>query len=129
MTAQHRKKILPFLPRRRGNVTIDNAGFIDAIIYLTENACAGRSLPESCGPWHTVSMRFNRGGCVYGLKSLCKTGRKNLRGCFCAADGSTGGRNSPIVQLESDAGIYHPKKIFPRLCGRRFRRRRDCGAA
>jgi transposase len=60
LTAQQRKKILSLLPRQRGNVTIDNAGFIDAIIYMTENACTWRSLPESFGPWHTIYMRFNR---------------------------------------------------------------------
>jgi transposase len=60
LTAQQRKKILSLLPRQRGNVTIDNARFIDAVIYMTENACTWRSLPESFGPWHTVYMRFNR---------------------------------------------------------------------
>ena len=53
-------KIESYLPRQRGNVIIDNHRLINAILYVAENGCKWRALPESYGKWYTVYKRVNR---------------------------------------------------------------------
>ena len=52
--------IAPHLPRQRGNVSMSNHQLVNAILYITENGCKWRALPESYGNWHTVYVRMNR---------------------------------------------------------------------
>lgn len=54
------KKIESLLPRQRGNVKIGNLTIINALLYIVENGCKRRALPEKYAPWHTVYMRFSR---------------------------------------------------------------------
>ncbi len=37
-----------------------NLQLINAILYVTENGCKWRALPESYGNWHTIYVRMNR---------------------------------------------------------------------
>jgi transposase len=60
LTQEQRKKISTLFPKQRGNVTVDNSRFLDAIIYICENGCKWRALPETFGPWHTIYVRINR---------------------------------------------------------------------
>lgn len=53
-------KIEPYLPVQRGNVRIDNLQTVNAILYMTENGCKWRALPEKYGNWHTIYVRMNR---------------------------------------------------------------------
>ncbi len=39
---------------------MSNLQLINAILYVTENGCKWRALPESYGNWHTVYVRMNR---------------------------------------------------------------------
>jgi transposase len=41
-------------------VKVDTSRFLDAIIYICENGCTWRALPEVFGPWHTIYVRINR---------------------------------------------------------------------
>ena len=53
-------RISPYLPRQRGNVSMSNHQLVNAILYVTENGCKWRALPEEFGNWHTVYVRMNR---------------------------------------------------------------------
>ena len=53
-------RIKPLLPVQRGNVTIDNVTFINALLYICENGCKWRRLPKEYGNWHVIYKRFNR---------------------------------------------------------------------
>ena len=54
------KRIKHILPVQRGNVTIDNITFINALLYICENGCKWRRLPKEYGKWHPIYKRFNR---------------------------------------------------------------------
>ena len=58
--AKQYAKIRPFLPVQRGNVRIPNIVFINAVLYVLENGCKRRALPERFGKWQTVYARFRR---------------------------------------------------------------------
>lgn len=60
ITQEQYKKIEKYLPRQRGNVSMSNLQLINAILYVTENGCKWRALPESYGKWHTIYVRMNR---------------------------------------------------------------------
>ena len=47
-------------PVQRGNVKIDNYTFINAILYIAENGCKWRALPEKYGKWNSIYQRFKR---------------------------------------------------------------------
>ena len=52
--------IKPYLPVQRGNVKISNLDLINAVLYIAENGCKWRALPEKFGNWHTIYMRLKR---------------------------------------------------------------------
>jgi transposase len=60
ITKEQYELIKPYLPRQRGNVSIDNLQLVNAILHVTENGCKWRALPKSYGNWHTVYVRMNR---------------------------------------------------------------------
>ena len=60
ITLQQYQKIEKHFPHQRGNVKVDNLQAINAILYVAENGCKWRALPESYGNWHTIYMRMNR---------------------------------------------------------------------
>jgi transposase len=60
ITEKQYGKIEPILPKQRGNVRIDNLTFINALLYICENGCKWRGLPEKFEYWHVVYKRFNR---------------------------------------------------------------------
>ena len=60
LTEKQFKIIAPYLPRQRGNVSMSNLQLVNAILYVTENGCKWRALPERFGNWHTVYVRMNR---------------------------------------------------------------------
>jgi len=54
------KTIAGHFPRQRGNVSIDNRKMINALLYIDENGCKWRSLPEKFGNWSTIHKRISR---------------------------------------------------------------------
>ena len=60
MTKEQYRKIEKYLPKQRGNVKIENLQLINAVLYVLENSCKWRALPEKFGKWHTVYTRLNR---------------------------------------------------------------------
>ncbi len=60
ITAKQYAKIRPLLPVQRGNVRISTIDFINAVLYVLENGCKWRALPERFGKWSTVYARFRR---------------------------------------------------------------------
>jgi transposase len=60
ITAKQYEVIAPYLPRQRGNVEVDNLTFVNGLLYIIENGCKWRALPEKYGNWHTIYVRFNR---------------------------------------------------------------------
>jgi transposase len=57
--AQYRH-LEPCLPTPRGNVTLDNLHGLNAILYVAEQGCKWRGLPQRFGNWHTIYTRMNR---------------------------------------------------------------------
>jgi transposase len=60
ITKEQYERIAPYFPRQRGNVKIDNFTFISAILYMTENGCKWRALPDKFGNWNSIYRRFER---------------------------------------------------------------------
>ena len=60
LTREQYERIAPYFPRQRGNVKIENFTFISAILYMAENGCKWRALPDKYGNWNSVYRRFER---------------------------------------------------------------------
>ena len=60
LTQQQYEPLKDLLPRQRGNVKIDNRQVLSAILYVVEQGCKWRGLPERFGNWHTIYTRMNR---------------------------------------------------------------------
>jgi transposase len=54
------EKMKNILPVQRGNVSVDNITFINALLYICENGCKWRRLPKEYGKWHVIYKRFHR---------------------------------------------------------------------
>ena len=54
------ERIADCFPVHRGNVAYDNLKVLNAILYVMENGCKWRRLPERFGNWHTIYMRMSR---------------------------------------------------------------------
>jgi transposase len=52
--------ISSYLPVKRGNVKLSDHEVLNAILYVAEQGCKWRALPERFGNWHTVYTRMNR---------------------------------------------------------------------
>ncbi|HEU5409134.1 MAG TPA: IS5 family transposase [Nitrospira sp.] len=48
------------LPTPRGNVSLSHLHVLNAILYVTEQGCKWRGLPNRFGNWHTIDTRMNR---------------------------------------------------------------------
>jgi transposase len=60
LTKAHLKRIEDSLPVERGNVSMEVLNFLNAVLYVMENGCKWRRLPERFGNWHTIYTRMNR---------------------------------------------------------------------
>jgi len=60
LTDAHLKRIQGSLPVERGNVSMEVLNFLNAVLYVMENGCKWRRLPERFGNWHTIYTRMNR---------------------------------------------------------------------
>ena len=60
ITKEQYLRIKWMLPIPRGNTRVDNLTFINALLYIVENGCKRRALPEKFGKWSTIYKRFRR---------------------------------------------------------------------
>jgi transposase len=60
LTEEQDEVIRRLLPVQRGNVRIGNLDVINAVLYVAENGCKWRALPERFGNWHTIYTRLRR---------------------------------------------------------------------
>jgi len=60
ITAEQYEKIKDSFPLQRGNVRLTHLQVLNAILYVAEQGCKWRGLPERFGNWHTIYVRMNR---------------------------------------------------------------------
>ena len=60
LTEAHLQRIQDSLPVERGNVSMEVLNFLNAVLYVMENGCKWRRLPERFGNWHTIYTRMSR---------------------------------------------------------------------
>jgi transposase len=60
ITKEQYEQLKPYLPLQRGNVKVDNYILLNALLYIAENGCKWRALPECYGKWDTIYKRINR---------------------------------------------------------------------
>jgi transposase len=60
ITEEQCVRIRDSLPVQRGNVSLSNLQFLNAVLYVAEHGCKWRGLPKRFGNWHTIYTRMNR---------------------------------------------------------------------
>ncbi len=60
LTKEQYKIIESLFPKPRGTKKYDNLQALNGILYIAEQGCKWRALPERFGRWHTIYMRANR---------------------------------------------------------------------
>ena len=60
ITEEQYARIKDSLPVQRGNVSLSNLQFLNAVLYVAEHGCKWRGLPRRFGNWHTIYTRMNR---------------------------------------------------------------------
>src|SRR3982751_4945717 len=60
ITEAQYERIKDVLPKQRGNVRMSNLQVLNAVLYVAEQGCKWRGLPQRFGRWHTVYTRLNR---------------------------------------------------------------------
>jgi transposase len=60
ITEEQYLRIKDSLPVQRGNVSLSNLQFLNAVLYVAEHGCKWRGLPKRFGNWHTIYTRMNR---------------------------------------------------------------------
>ena len=60
ITEEQYARIKDSLPIQRGNVSLSNLQFLNAVLYVAEHGCKWRGLPKRFGNWHTIYTRMNR---------------------------------------------------------------------
>ena len=60
LTAKELEAISDLLPIQRGNVKNENLKFLNAVLYVAENGCKWRSLPQEYGKWNSIYKKANR---------------------------------------------------------------------
>jgi transposase len=94
ITKEQYSRIAKFMPKVRGTFSIDNITAINGMLYLAENGCKWRSLPEKYGKWHSIYMKLSR---------WAKSGV--LENIFCTLGDDWGIRE---VALDSTSIKVHP---------------------
>jgi len=60
ITKEQYARLKDSLPVQRGNVSLSNLQFLNAVLYVAEHGCKWRGLPKRFGNWHTIYTRMNR---------------------------------------------------------------------
>ena len=60
LTTAQFERVAHCLPTPRRRHAIDNLTMLNALLYVLENGCKWRAMPERFGNWHTLYTRMNR---------------------------------------------------------------------
>lgn len=60
LTREQYDIIKPLMPLPRGTFGIDNLVALNALLFIAENGCKWRKLPERYGNWHSIYMKMSR---------------------------------------------------------------------
>jgi transposase len=60
ITDEQYARIKESLPIQRGNVSLSNLQFLNAVLYEAEHGSKWRGLPKRFGNWHTIYTCMNR---------------------------------------------------------------------
>ena len=60
ITEKQYQRISHLFPVARRKAKLSNLQVLNVVLYLAEQGCQGRGLPENFGNWHTVYMRWSR---------------------------------------------------------------------
>lgn len=60
LTQSQYDQISECFPRHRGKLAYSNLQIMNAFLYVAENGCKWRALPEKYGNWHTIYTRISR---------------------------------------------------------------------
>ncbi len=60
ITEAQYQRIAHLFPKHRGNVRFSNLEVLNTVLYLTENGCKWRGLPEGEDKWNTIYQRWHR---------------------------------------------------------------------
>ena len=60
LAKEHLERIRDCLPVERGNVGVEVLSFLNGVLYVAENGCKWRRMPEKFGNRHTIYTRMNR---------------------------------------------------------------------
>lgn len=100
LTDEQYERIAPLLPRARGNTRLSPRQVLNGLLYMAEQGCKWRALPERFGPWHTVYMRLNRWAKAGVLERVSAA---LLAEQPAARDWDALSLDSTIIQLHPDA--------------------------
>ena len=98
LRVDHYERIIKYLPTQRGNVKCDNIVVLNALLYVLENGCKWRSLPDRFGKWSTVYKRLNR-WCQSGVLKRVVEGLQKESICCIKVE---------FVALDSTCCKVHP---------------------
>ena len=110
LTQQQYEQLKDLLPRRRGNVKVDNRTVLAVLLYVVEPGCKWRGLPERFGNWHTIYTRMNRwakNGVLARVFAALQQQIIRVRVAVVALD-------STVVKVPPDGGA---KKTGPQALG------------
>lgn len=60
LTREQFARIEHLMPIPRKKLEITNYDFLCVLLYIIENGCKWRALPNEYGNWHTIYVKFNR---------------------------------------------------------------------
>ncbi len=99
ITESQFEKIEHMLPRQRGNVKHDSRTVLNGMLYVVENGCKWRALPERFGPWNAVCRRWRR----WAEKGILARVFNELRELgVIGGQGTTVSLDSTVVKVHPD---------------------------
>ena len=99
ITEEKYARIKDSLPVQRGNVSLTNLQFLNAVLYVAEHGCKWRGLPKRFGNWHTIYTRMNRwshGSCLRetAAGTDCAHSHRSLQSGLNLGEGASGRHRS-----------------------------------
>ena len=125
LTHHQYNQIKAYLPKQRGNVKISNLNVLNGILYVAEQGCKWRALPERFGNWHTIYTRMSRWAKSGVLKRIFDALQERQiiqvpAACYSMdstsikvhPDGTGALKKTVLNQLENQEGVGQQKFIW-----------------